>query len=761
MQTFNQRKLQGAVWAQPSAAARVSFSSVAANNLQPGNLKAPIAIACALLCFYVAPAYSQVSQARAQTVQATQVAQAVQQAAGTVQASEDAGAEARLGEVTVSADSEPAADMATPVLLLDKEALRSRQAATLGETLAGEPGIRASQFGAGASRPVIRGMDGARVSILADGSELQDASSTSPDHAVTSEPLLARQIEVLRGPSALLYNGGGTGGVVNVLDDKIATRMPERAWQGAAQVEAGTGAGERSGNLSLTGAIPLNGGANGGLVIHAEGLARNADDYRVGKGWNYEGQSLGRVPGSSSETRTGSLGLSWVGNQGYLGLAYTRQTANYGLPGHQHGVESCHPHGDHLHCGGHGDHGHADEHADHDHDEHEHGSVPRVVLASDRWDVRGQWNNPVAGIAAVRLRGGLTNYRHDEVEDGAIATTFKNRAHDLRLEAEHQPIAGWRGTLGVQTSNRRFSAEGEEAYVQPTETQRQSLYLLEELRQGNWRWQAALRHDRQRVTALQSDERRSHHATALSLGSSWNFTPGYNLNASLTSGARLPTAEQMFAHGLHLATATYELGNANLKRERAQSLDLGLAKTMGETTWSLNAYHYRMKDFIYGNTLDAVDGLQLLQYSQANARFTGWEAQLTQKLNRNLALTVFGDGVRARLQDGSPLPRIPALRWGLRANANWQAWQAQVEWAQVLKQNRVAEYETSTPGYGMLNLYASYTLRNTGGPQGTVWQLYVKGQNLTNRLAYSNTSFIKTAAPLMGRNLVVGMRMDF
>lgn len=659
-----------------------------------------------------------------------------------------------LNEVTVKASGLglTSADMSTPATVLEGDVLTLRQAATLGETLDGEPGIHASHFGAGASRPIIRGMDGPRVQILSDGSELHDASTISPDHAVASEPMLATQIEVLRGPSALIYGGGGAmGGVVNILDDKIPTSIPKNGITGSAQLRGSTGAGETAGAFSLTGGA-------GQLAIHAEGMARDAGDYRVGSGWAPNGQSQGRVGGSFNRTDTGSLGLSWIGTQGYLGLAYTRQTARYGLPGHNHSFEGCHTHGDHLHCGGH-DHGDEDghDHGDEEHD-HDHGSVPVVDLNSERWDLRGEWRNPTAGIAALRVRGGWTDYRHDEIEDGQVSTTFKNRAHDLRVEAELEPIAGWRGVIGLQTVQRKFSAEGEEAYVQPTETRRNSIYLLEEYRWQDWRWQAALRHERQTVDAQQSAISRSHSGTSFSLGSVWKFTPGYSLSASLTQGNRLPTAEELYANGLHMATSTYERGNPDLKRERSQALDIGLRKTSGDTTFSVNAFHHRVKGYIYGATLDEHDGLQLLQYTQADARFTGVEGQVRQKLSRQWGVTLFGDAVRARLEDGSALPRIPAARVGLRVDTFYKGWDAQAEWVQVLRQNRVTAYETETDGYGMLNVSASYTLRTSGG---TPWQFFIKGNNLTNRLAFAHTSFIKNAAPLMGRNITVGVKVSF
>ena len=176
-----------------------------------------------------------------------------------------------------------------------------------------------------------------------------------------------------------------------------------------------------------------------------------------------------------------------------------------------------------------------------------------------------------------------------------------------------------------------------------------------------------------------------------------------------------------------------------------------------DSVWSL-CNRPGCDNYIYGRTLDALDGLQLLQYSQADATFTGIEGQVRQALTRNLGLTLFGDTVRAKLDGGGNLPRIPATRAGLRLDANWAAWEGQVEWVQVARQNRVAAFETSTPGYGMLNLGAAYHGKLANG---SPWQLYVKGNNLTDRLAYAHTSFIKTAAPLMGRNITVGVKVAF
>ena len=641
-------------------------------------------------------------------------------------------------------------DMITPVTSLSGGALVRARESTIGETLANQPGITSSHFGAGASRPVIRGMDGPRVKILSDGAEVQDASTISPDHAVGFEPVLAERIEVLRGPSALAYGGGAVGGVVNILDRKIPTKMPEKPIEGSMEVRANSVAREK------TGAFEVTGGA-GNIAVHAEGVKRDAGDYRVGKDWN-EGR---RVNGSYKETESGTVGLSWVGERGYIGAAYTKERTEYGIPGHNHEFESCHPHGDHLHCGGHG---HEEEEEGHDHDhEHEHGEeVPVVKLDSDRWDVRGEYRNPMAGITKARLRASFTDYRHDELEEGVVSTSFLNKGHDVRVEMEHAPVGGVRGVFGLQTTRRDFNTVGEEAYVPPTVTKKHAAFLTEEYKLDNWRFEAGLRHEWQDIkvdsaSAKDTDAR----GTSVALGAVWKFQPQYSLRAGVSRSHRLPTAEELYADGVHLATATYEIGNQNLGKETSNNIDVTLRKFEGDTTFSLSAFHNKVDNYIYAHTLDNHEGFQLVEYAQRDAVFTGLEGEVRHKFSNIVEGTLFGDMVRARFENGDEgsrnIPRIPAHRIGARMNADWQSWHGMVEVVRVGKQDRVGDFEERTGGYNMVNLGGHYTTRIGGVPA----QLYARINNLTDQLAFSHTSFIKEAAPLPGRNITAGLRFIF
>ncbi|MFC4254159.1 TonB-dependent receptor domain-containing protein [Croceibacterium xixiisoli] len=646
--------------------------------------------------------------------------------------------------VTATALNQTASETATPVITLTQDDLVHRRQATLGDTLAGLPGVNSDNFGGGASRPVVRGQTSPRVQALSDGSNIQDAAAISPDHAITTEPLLLRGIEVLRGPSALLFGGSAIGGAINLLDDKVPTTMPENGLTGVAEGRIGTGDSERSLVGGLTAGV-------GPLAFHVEGVHRSSDDYRVPNSFGER-----HVDGSYNETSTFSAGASWVGSQGYLGVAYTRQNSEYGLPGHSHDYESCHPHGSSLHCGSHS---HDDGDHDHDHDhEHEHDEIPFVKLRSDRFDIRGEYRDVLPGIERARLRLSFTDYVHDEIEHDEVATTFKNTAHDLRLEIAHKPIAGLRGVIGFQHSGSDFSAIGTEAFLPESETSNTAVFLMETLQAGPVRFELAARQEWQTIeTTL--DRRVDHRPFSFSGAAVWDIGGDYSLALSLARSQRAPNVQELYARGVHLATNTYELGTATLETETGKSVDLTFRKTAGNTTFTVGAYHQEFDNYIFANTLDQFEDFRLIRYTAADATFTGVDGEIRQQITPDFGVTVFGDYVRAKLKDDlGNLPRIPAARLGARADGQWGPLHGDVEYYRVFEQGDIAEFETRTPGYNMVN--ATLAWRTDLGPVANA-ELFVRGTNLTNELAFNHASFIKNASPLRGRNVVFGLRTNF
>lgn len=651
-----------------------------------------------------------------------------------------------LPPITISASPLGASRdaMSMPVDVLDGSNLVLKREATLGDTLNGLPGVHADTFGAGASRPVIRGQTAPRVKVLSDGSELMDASGVSPDHAITSEPMLARRIEVLRGPSTLLYGGGAIGGVVNVMDDKIPVAVPENGVEGFAELRGSTGSGERAGAFGLT-------AGQDNFAIHVEGLKRRSKDYRV-PGW-----TDGRLAGSYEESTTGSIGLSWIGSRGYVGVAYTNTESEYGLPGHEHEYESCHPHGSHLHCGGHDhDHDHEGHEDEHDH-EHDH-AAPFVRLRTERIDLRAEVREPFAGVRKIRFRSGLTDYQHKEIEGHTVSTTFKNRGYDARLELEHEPIAGWRGVLGMQGAQSNFSALGEEGFLPKSDTRTMGLFLLEEYRLADWRFEVGARHDWQTISPEGGLRRSRLGGTSVSGAAIWEFAPAYSLSLSASRSQRLPSAQELYADGVHLATNTYEMGNSDLKQETSQNIDLTLRKHAGDARFAVSIFHNQVKNYIYASTLDRHEDFRLIEYTQRDAEFTGVEGEASYRFNQHITAGVFGDLVHGKLKgSGGNLPRIPAARAGARLMATWQNWSGNVEAYRVLRQDRLADYESETPGYNMVNAGVAYDGR-TGGTDYTV---YLRATNLFDQRAFNHASFLASTAPLPGRRVMLGVRVEY
>ncbi|AKX55336.1 TonB-dependent receptor [Thiopseudomonas alkaliphila] len=637
--------------------------------------------------------------------------------------------------------------MTSAAEVLTTEDLLLQRKATLGETIEQLPGVRGSSFGSGASRPVIRGMDGARVKVLSNGVSSLDASTLSPDHAVTLEPMLSQQIEVLKGPATLLYGGGAIGGVVNVLDSKIPEYLPENGhavdleWQANSVAKSNTAAAGAT--LGM-----------GPFALRVEGLKRNANAYRLAG--HEDGSRAKKQTGSYNDTDSASLGLSWITDTGYTGIAYSRQANTYGLLAHEHG--HCHTHGQgsslHWHCGSHG-HGHG-----HGHDEHDEHGVPYIDMVQKRWDLRSDYEQPFAGIEQLRFRASHSDYQHDEIEGHEVSTAFDSRAWDSRLELTHEPLWGWKGVFGGQFSRRNFKASGEEAYVPKTLTKNHALFLLEEYQWQNWRYELGLRHEWQSIDAKSQQPDRSHQGTSFSLGSVWQFHPDYNAAISWSRSQRLPVAEELYAFGPHAASRTVEIGNPKLNKETSHNIELSVKKINGPLTFHLTAYQNRINDYIHGADTGERpgSGYRVLEYRQQDAVFRGLEGQARYQLARGLAVSVQGDHVRGKLRNKQGnLARIPADRLGIKVEQQFaHNIQASAELFRVQQQNRLADFESKTSGYNLLGAGINY--------QGALnaqsnYQLYLRGDNLLNVKAREHTSFIKDRVQLPGRNLTVGVKV--
>lgn len=639
-------------------------------------------------------------------------------------------------------------DFANAVNVIEKEQL-AQGATTLGDALNGQLGIHSDNFGSGSSRPVIRGQTAPRVKVLTDSSEVMDASQISPDHAVTVDPSLASKVEVLRGPSTLLYGGGAIGGVVNVLDEKIPTQLPAHGVSGEVHLRGNTVANEK---LAAAG-ITLGLGQH--VALRLEGDKRESDDYQV-SGYQHEGEREKRVEGTWNKGQNASIGLSWIGDNGYLGMAYTDRQDKYALPGHSHEYESCHLHGLALHCG---EHDEDDEH-DHDHDHaHSHEEAPWVDLHSKRFDVRGEYQHPFTGIEKVRLRASYTDYQHDEIDDGVAETTFKNKGYDGRLEFVHTPLAGFEGVFGVQYANSDFEALGSEAFLPKTTTQNLAGFLIEHYQWQDVHFEVGGRVDHQSIAAQGSgNQDYADTAFSTSAAANWAFRPDYIASLALNYSERMPTAQELYANGVHLATNTYELGDQNLQKEKSKNIELGLRKTAGDFGFALSTFYNQVDDYIYGHSLDRYENFRLVQYRQADANFYGGEAELSYQFNPVYKGKLFADHVRAELDEGGDLPRIPATRAGIRFDAQFlDGIHGGIEYIHGFKQDHIAAFEEISHAYDLVNFDVSY---DQSVNDQLSYQVYLQANNLFDERYYNHSSYLSTI-PQQGRNFTAGVRFRF
>lgn len=620
-------------------------------------------------------------------------------------------AEPRLEEVIVTAGAlrKSPLEVAQPTAILAGDDLRRQIAASIGETLSRELGVTSSYFGPTASRPVIRGLGGYRVQILDDGISSLDVSSLSQDHAVSLESVVSQQIEIIKGPAALLYGSGAAGGLVNIVSNRIPAET-DQAFSATGELRGDTATEERTWAASL-------GGGGRGAAWHLDAFDRDTDDV--------ESFGSNRVENSWSETTGGAAGLSYAGDRGSAGAAWSRYESQYGIPSEEEAF---------------------------------------IDMKQDRYDVKLQWNPESPAIDAIRLRGAYNDYTHTEFEAPAEpGTVFNQDAYEARLVVDHRAGTAWRGTVGLQYLDIDLEAIGDEAFVPASVTRATSLFTFQERTFGDWTLELGARAERQTIDpdAATGQPDFEDTAVSVSMGAVWKFRTDHALAVNVTRTERNPQATELYANGPHLAAQRFEIGNPGLDKEAAVTADVSLRRTGGAVEWILNAYYNDYTDYIFEAPTGAIeDGLPVFVYGQADATFRGFEAALTIPLFESeagqLALQLSSDYVRGKLDGGGDLPQIPPLRFGVGLHYERDRWHGGLQAFYYDRQDKVAANELPTGSFTMLDADLSYRLPLAAGELF----VFLRGTNLLDEEARQHASPLKEIAPLPGRSLQIGLRAE-
>jgi iron complex outermembrane receptor protein len=617
-------------------------------------------------------------------------------------------------------------ELVVPISILSGRELSLKRESTLGDTLNGIPGVSATSFGPNSSRPVIRGLDAERVRIMQNGIGILDASSLSFDHAVSLDPLVIEQIEVIRGPAALLYGGSAVGGVVNAIDHRIPTEKLEGI---AGRAEASVGGADSQNNLA--GVVDIG---NGKIAVHADAYTRKTSDLDI-PGFAVSSRknrvdgttrdNRGRLVNSNASSEGGALGASLTFDDGYAGISYSGFRNNYGTV--------------------------ADP-------------AVRADMQSDRWDFGSEIRELGNVIERIKFKLAHTDYQHQEIESGAVGTTFKNRGLEGSFEAGHASIGNMKGVLGVQFQNSNFEALGDEAFVPSVNTQSKALYIYEELPldQLKLSFGGRIEHVALNAGAFKDDSAKnnSFNPASYAFGGLYTFNSNWSLATNLSHNERAPSYFELYANGAHLATGQYEIGNPNFDKERSNGVDAQMRWKEGKNSFNFGAYYTRFSSFLGllgTGDIDAESELPIAQFSSFAATFKGLEADGRFNIADNLDLTLRGDYVRATNRDNDdPLPRIAPLRLGGGLHYQKNSFGARMDMLHAFKQDRTSENELVTDSYTNLSAIVTYKL-----PTKLGLEVYAKANNLLDQEIREHTSFLKDIAPQAGRSLLLGLRADF
>ena len=607
--------------------------------------------------------------------------------------------------------------------VLDEEDLAVAPVATLGDLVNGLPGVRSSSFSPGASRPVIRGLAGPRVQVLTNGLGLIDASSVSPDHQVAVDPAEANRIEIVRGPSTLVFGGSAIGGVVNIIDERVPTTRAEGGLDGHVSgqystVDDGYGVGAR---------LKANAGP---LVLTVDGFRRDSGDYdipgpavslRLADATGVARDGPETVINSAAEIEQVGAGLSWVGDRGFIGASVKQTQSTYGVVAE---------------------------------------ADVTIQLEQTRYDVRSEIALDGGWFERLRLGAAYAEYQHVEFEGADVGTAFFSDGYESRLEAIQRERAGWQGVVGVQVLDRTFDAVGDEAYVPRTDIAEQGLYTVQRYDRGGFGVEGGLRLD---TRSLESDVgNRDFSNVSASGGVFFRPVKPLFLGLTLARNARAPSEVELFASGPHIATGAFEQGDPDFDSEVAWSLEGTVHYAAGPLEADLHAYAARYDGFIdlRPTGIDDVDsGLPIFAYAQTEADFRGFEAEARYALwedgERSLTLEGAADWIDAETDFG-PAARIPP--WSATTRLAWASprFDAGLEVRRVGEQDELADFELGTDGYTLVNLTGA--IRPFSDANIIV---FAEARNLTDEEAREHASFLKDIAPLPGRNVRIGVTYRF
>lgn len=615
--------------------------------------------------------------------------------------------------ITAAGTEQSTFEAIATVSSVDSGMITQRAAIGIGDVVESEAGVAKRSSGPGSSRPVLRGFDGDRVKIASDGISVGSLASQSGDHSEPVDVMAIERIEVVKGPATLLYGSNAIGGVVNAISGHDEGAHP--GFRGYFSAIGSTNSSQAS----------VSGGVEYGIknwMFWGNASGQRSSDYRAGG-------NFGKVNNTFTRNATGNIGLGYFAKHAFFNGNFAYYQNRYGVP-----LDFNDP------------------------------APERRSLRVWRQDYKANFGltDLHTFISAAKFTFDFSNYRHQEIADDVVGTTFRNRVYSIRSVFDQTKAGGLTGRFGFEAFHRNYSTAGTEVLINgPVKQDAFSVFGLEEYQFERVTLQFGGRIESNRYdpvnTALID---RDFIGLSGAVGARFALWKGGAFVANYSHSYRAPALEELYNHGPHDGTLAYEIGDPNLRAEVNNGIDLSLRQQNKRVKIEGNFYYYSIGNFVFlapTGTDDPMSGLPIARYRQGNSRFYGSEFTADISLGRYVNLLTGIDYVNAALSDGRSLPRIPPFRARFGLDLHFKDFSLKPEFVAVGTQNRVFENETPTRGHSVFNINATYVI-----PQKHAAHVFfVNAFNLGNDLFFNHISFIKDISPEIGRGVKFGYTVRF
>jgi len=631
-----------------------------------------------------------------------------------------------------------------PIHVIDEETLNKSGSHSIGESIDNLLGVSNTDFGSIVGQPVIRGLSGARVKVLENGLVNRDVSGIGADHPIDIDLNNIQQVEIVRGPSSLLYSNGALGGIVNVVDNTI-TQEDFSEQEIKLGFEHNSVSDGDVHNISFSDNIE---GFNVSLAYKHQNFNNFEipDEAVIHEEEGHEEEEKDYLENSDAKIAAYKTGVSIVEDWGYFGVSFKNIENVYGIPFHG-------------------------EHEEEEGGEHHEEEEERIESStdSDTTNIKGAYKIASDYINQVDYFYSDTDYELVELhiggEHNGEKTTFLNDAQELGaiLDLSNDALTQ---KVVIRSMEEDTSILGEEAFMENVESEETSFgyYLSREF--SNFDIDFGIRRDevnrKSKVGSTAYDK--DFDSTSFVLGFGFDLSSTADLSLSIGSVERAPSSVEMFMNGEHAAVQRNEIGNPNMQAEEAQNIDLGLSFDNDVIYGSINFYQNDVDNYIYRKD-SGVKGtgemkLEIANFVQKDAELDGYEIQVGTDcdfLNGNLGLTIGRDSVNGTFIDGSNIPRIVPARDIYTLSYTEDNLSVDLDLTEVNAQPDFgSDGDSFTAGFELLDLSISRSFPVEGVED---FKVVLFANNLLDEIARNHSSTVKNEVPLPGKNLGIGFRV--